>query len=193
MNISMLALRLREKIGKFSGVISSGLGKVAERFVGDLVYGIQASQSVVLSEVGRVLEEVISPKKTEERLSRNLARDGLEDVIDGAAASPGNGIADYAFEDDRLGVFNLKRGGDLNQGRFEGRQLRSIGRAHHQPGYRFGKLGVGGQDLVIEGFLAAGLGVLHGYLHGYHRRGLFQDAADGTSPVLLQDTDIVYA
>ena len=58
MNISMLALRLREKISKFSGVISSGLGKVAGRFIGDLIYGIQASQSVVLSDAGRVLEEV---------------------------------------------------------------------------------------------------------------------------------------
>lgn len=89
MNISMLALKLREKISKFSGVISSGLGKVAGRFIGDLIYGIQASQSVVLSDTGRALEEVISLKKTEERLSRNLIRGELEDVINHNVASLG--------------------------------------------------------------------------------------------------------
>jgi hypothetical protein len=88
-NISMLASRLREKIGKFSGEVSSGLGKVAGRFLGDLIYGMQASQSVVLSEVGRVLGEAISVKKTEERLSRNLAREGLEDIINRNIASFG--------------------------------------------------------------------------------------------------------
>ena len=54
---------------KFSGVISSGLPKVAQRFVQEMLYGIQAGQAVVLSEIGRCLEESVSLKKVEERLS----------------------------------------------------------------------------------------------------------------------------
>jgi len=46
-----------------------------------MVYGIQASESVVLTEVARTLEEPISIKKIEERLSRNLQRPELEGVV----------------------------------------------------------------------------------------------------------------
>ena len=81
MDSSRTANKMRAQIGKFSGVISSGLPKVAARFVGEMVYGIQASQSVVLSEIGRALEEPISIKETEERLSRQLMRKGLGEVI----------------------------------------------------------------------------------------------------------------
>ena len=42
-----------------------------------MVYGIQASQSVVLTKIGRTLEEPIAIKKVEERLSRQLLRRGL--------------------------------------------------------------------------------------------------------------------
>jgi hypothetical protein len=39
------------------GELSHGLPKVAERFIREMVYGIQASQSVVLTKVARMLEE----------------------------------------------------------------------------------------------------------------------------------------
>ena len=81
MNSSKVATRLREQIGKFSGDVSVGLGKVAERFVTEMIYGIQASQSVMLTEIARRLEEAISIKKTEERLSRNLQRKELEPTV----------------------------------------------------------------------------------------------------------------
>ena len=42
-----------------------------------MIYGIQASQSVVLTKIARTLEEQISIKKLEERLSRQLLRKGL--------------------------------------------------------------------------------------------------------------------
>ena len=45
-----------------------------------MVYGIQASQSVLLSKVGRTLE-AIALIKTEERMSRNLQRPELERVV----------------------------------------------------------------------------------------------------------------
>lgn len=77
MDYSRIARKLREKIGKFSGEVSRGLPKVAQRFVREMVYGIQASQSVVLTKIARTLEEPVSVKKVEERLSRQLGRKGL--------------------------------------------------------------------------------------------------------------------
>ena len=77
MNYNRLARKLRSKIARFSGEVSAGLPVVARKFVGDMLYGIQASQSVVLTKVGRTLEEAISIKKVEERLSRQLGRKGL--------------------------------------------------------------------------------------------------------------------
>ena len=81
MEYSKVASRLREQIGRFSGELSNGLPKVSKRLVSELVYGIQASQSVVLTKVGRVLEENISIKKTEERLSRQLGRKSLGSAV----------------------------------------------------------------------------------------------------------------
>lgn len=81
MNSSKVAHNLRKRIARFSGNVSEGLCLRGQRFVEDMVYGIQASQSVLLSKVGRTLEESIALIKTEERLSRNLQRPELERVV----------------------------------------------------------------------------------------------------------------
>ena len=52
-----------------------------QRFVSEMLYGIQASQSVVLTKVARTLEEKIALKKTHERLCRNLGHDQLEQTL----------------------------------------------------------------------------------------------------------------
>lgn len=77
MDYSKMARKLRNKIACFSGELSLELPKVAGRFIAEMVYGIQASQSVVLTKVARLLEEPITVKKVEERLSRQLLRPGL--------------------------------------------------------------------------------------------------------------------
>jgi len=77
MDYSKMARKLRSKIAGFSGELSVELPKVAGRFIAEMVYGIQASQSVVLTKVARLLEETITIKKVEERLSRQLLRPGL--------------------------------------------------------------------------------------------------------------------
>jgi len=74
MNFSHLANKLRSKITKFSGILSQDLDKTASRFVKEAVYGIMASQSVMLTEIGRQLESHISLKKIEERFSRQLIK-----------------------------------------------------------------------------------------------------------------------
>jgi uncharacterized short protein YbdD (DUF466 family) len=80
-NSSKVAHNLRKRIGRFSGNVSEGLCLRAQRFVSDMLYGIQASQSVLLSKIGRTLEESIALIKTEERLSRNLQRAELEETL----------------------------------------------------------------------------------------------------------------
>jgi len=76
-----VARNLRAQLGRFSGEVSAGLGVVAQRFVSEMLYGIQASKSVLLTEVARSLDEDIALKKTHERLSRNLQREGLDTVV----------------------------------------------------------------------------------------------------------------
>lgn len=83
MKATKVAGKLRVRIGRFSGDLSKGLCVVAQRFVSEMVYGIQASESVLLTEIGRTLEEPIALRKTEERLSRNLQRPELEAVLGG--------------------------------------------------------------------------------------------------------------
>lgn len=81
MKATRVASKLRARIGRFSGELSKGLCLPAQRFVSEMVYGIQAAQSVMLTEVARTLEEPISLHKTHDRLSRNLQRKELEKTV----------------------------------------------------------------------------------------------------------------
>jgi len=81
MNFSHLANKLRNKITRFSGILSQDLDKTAKRFVGEAIYGIMASQSVMLTDIGRQLESNISLKKIEERFSRQLIKPRIWDCI----------------------------------------------------------------------------------------------------------------
>jgi hypothetical protein len=81
MNFSHLANKLRSKITKFSGILSQDLDKTAQRFVKEAVYGIMASQSVMLTEIGRQLESSVPLKKIEERFSRQLIKPRIWDRL----------------------------------------------------------------------------------------------------------------
>jgi len=81
MNFSHLANKLRSKITKFSGILSQDLDKTARRFVGEAIYGIMASQSVMLTDIGRQQESRISLKKIEERFSRQLIKPKIWDCL----------------------------------------------------------------------------------------------------------------
>ncbi|MDI6765189.1 MAG: transposase, partial [Thermodesulfobacteriota bacterium] len=76
-----VAGKLREQMVRFSGGLSRGLTKPGVRFVREAVYGIQARQSVMLSEIARSLDERIALKKTETRLSNELGRSGLRECL----------------------------------------------------------------------------------------------------------------
>jgi hypothetical protein len=70
--------RLKAQLTKFTSELSEGLGKPLEKFVGEMLFGIQASQDVKLSNIARSLQEEIPLIKTEDRLSRNLKAKALE-------------------------------------------------------------------------------------------------------------------
>jgi hypothetical protein len=75
---SKLRSRLKAQLTKFSTDLCDGLSRPLEKFVGQMLFGIQASQDVKLSNIARSLKEEIPLIKTEDRLSRNLRAVELE-------------------------------------------------------------------------------------------------------------------
>jgi hypothetical protein len=83
MDCARIASKLREQMVQFSGELSAGLPKVLRRFMTEMIYGIQARQSLRLTEISGALGEKISVKKNVERLSRQLGRLGLWRAVTG--------------------------------------------------------------------------------------------------------------
>jgi hypothetical protein len=81
MDVTKIARHLRTKVVQFSGELCQRLGKTATRFVTEAVYGIMVNQSVLLTEIGRALEDDVSVKKIEERFCRQLGKEGLWDTL----------------------------------------------------------------------------------------------------------------
>ena len=78
MNYAITSTKTQAQLHKFLGIFSPHFSKPKQRFLGQMLYGIQAAQDVKLSCIGRALEEDISMKKLEDRLSRNLADEDIE-------------------------------------------------------------------------------------------------------------------
>ena len=81
MNYNRLVRKLREQIHDFSGRLSAHFSVPKGRFIAEMLYGILARQTVLLSEIARSLEEPIPLIKTESPLSRNLDMAGMEDRL----------------------------------------------------------------------------------------------------------------
>ena len=73
------SVALKAQLSKFSGIISKSFKKPKKRLIKEMLYGIQASKNVKLSNISRTLKEEQSLIKTEDRLSRNLSRSTLYD------------------------------------------------------------------------------------------------------------------
>lgn len=71
---SKIAGKIKAQITRFSNYLTEGLKKPDRRFIRELIYGIQASKDVKLSNISRSLAEEISLIKTETRLSRNIGK-----------------------------------------------------------------------------------------------------------------------
>jgi hypothetical protein len=78
MSATNIGSRLKAKLTKFSLELSEGLPRPLRKFVGQVLFGVQASQDVKLSAIARSLQETIPLIKTEKRLSRNLGAEELE-------------------------------------------------------------------------------------------------------------------
>ncbi len=73
MHVTQLAQKLRAQIQQFLGVISPRFSKPKAKFIEQMLLGIAAAQDCKLSQIARSLNEPITLKKTEERLSHHLA------------------------------------------------------------------------------------------------------------------------
>jgi hypothetical protein len=81
MHDSKVRSRLKAQLTKFALALCGDLPKPLEKFVTQMLFGIQASQDVKLSNIGRALGEAIPLIRTEKRLSRNLKHAELEEEL----------------------------------------------------------------------------------------------------------------
>jgi len=65
------------EIERFAQLITQGLSKPKKKFVSQMLFGIQASRDIKLSNIARSLDEDIRLIKTENRLSRNAQAEDL--------------------------------------------------------------------------------------------------------------------
>jgi len=89
MHDSKICSRLKAQLTKFTLLLTEGLSRPQQKFVREVVFGIQASQDVKLSNIARSLKEDIALIKTENRLSRNLEAPELESHLSERLAAMG--------------------------------------------------------------------------------------------------------
>jgi len=72
-NYNTLGNRLKSSLLKFSEKVSKGFSKPARKLIADVLYGMTASHSCKITDIGRALLEPIALKKTVERICRGLS------------------------------------------------------------------------------------------------------------------------
>src|SRR3974377_1256416 len=85
-----LRSRLKAQRTKFSVQLSEGLPRPLQRFVSQMLFGVQASQDVKLSSLARSLKEDLALIKTESRRSRKLGAAELESPLRERLAARGS-------------------------------------------------------------------------------------------------------
>lgn len=91
MQDSKVRARLKAQLTKFSGMFCAGLSRPLAKFVSQMLFGIQSSQDVKLSNIARSLKEDIPLIRTEKRLSRNLKSSELEKGLSQQLVAIGGG------------------------------------------------------------------------------------------------------
>ena len=82
MNNTIIAFRAKEQFGKFLGKVFTHFSKPQQKFLADILYGIQASGDTLLSSIMRTIND--DPEKkhaVEKRLSRNLADETIGENV----------------------------------------------------------------------------------------------------------------
>ena len=77
MNRILIAHRVREQLEGFLRNFSPRFSRPRLKFIGQMVFEMQARQDMKLSSIARTLDDDILAKKTEEHLSRHLDAPGL--------------------------------------------------------------------------------------------------------------------
>jgi hypothetical protein len=90
MHDNRLRSRLKAQLTKFSCQLTEGLSRPLQKFVSQMLFGVQASQDVKLSNIARSLKEEIDLIKTENRLSRNLEAAELQSHLSARLAALGS-------------------------------------------------------------------------------------------------------
>lgn len=81
---NIISNKIKHEMQIFSNNISMDFSKTRKRFISQMIFGIQASRDIKLSNVSRSLDEKIKLIKTENRLSRNMQTMDLTDKINTA-------------------------------------------------------------------------------------------------------------
>ena len=80
-NDNKTSRKVKVQIERFARQISRGLSKTKRRFISQVLFGIQVSRDIKLSNIARSLDEEIDLIKTENRLSRNASSEDLSEHI----------------------------------------------------------------------------------------------------------------
>lgn len=80
-NYTMDLYQMKREIVNFSKKMSDGCKKVDEDMIMDILYGMQASKSVLISKISRELKEDIKLKNTIERLCIRLEKFDNSDIV----------------------------------------------------------------------------------------------------------------
>ena len=111
-NDSIIAFRTRELLRKHLGIFSPQFkwNRWKMGFLGQMLFGIQASWDTLMSEIARSLQESLLAKKTQERLERHLAMDAKIHGSILCDAAPGKVQAKKGFGFMRMQCRNMYEG-----------------------------------------------------------------------------------
>ena len=92
MNNSTIAWKTRAQLDDFMVKMFHGFPKPQNKFIRDMVYGIQATGDTIITDIARAVAPEDKHRNVENRLSRNLQAEGLHekirDAIQADAARP---------------------------------------------------------------------------------------------------------
>ena len=91
MNDSTIAFRAKEQLGKFLGKVFTHFSRPKQKFLADMLYGIQASGDTQLSSIMRAINDDPAMRHAvEKRLSPNVADEDIGDEVDKAILAEGS-------------------------------------------------------------------------------------------------------
>lgn len=80
-NDTITAKNIQYQIKRFTSTMTNGMHKPKKKFISEILFGIQASRDIKLSNISRSLSESIKLIKTENRLSRNMTNEDFTEHV----------------------------------------------------------------------------------------------------------------